>query len=146
MDISQGMHDIAWSRVVDEGFASQVELTVAAVPPLHYADGSFDAVSMSFVLELFPLEQVPIVLAETARVLRTGGRVSIVSMATTTDGESDSFLEHTYKWLHRHFPHIVDCQPIDVAELVREAGYVDIRESRMEIWTLPVAIVLGKKG
>lgn len=146
VDISQGMHDISERRVREAGYASQIELKVAAIPPLPYADESFHAVSMSFVLELFPLEQIPAVLAEIARVLRPAGRVSVVSMATTRDGESDSVLEHTYKWLHKHFPHIVDCQPIDVDNLVRDAGFVDVHESRMEIWTLPVAIVLGKKG
>jgi demethylmenaquinone methyltransferase/2-methoxy-6-polyprenyl-1,4-benzoquinol methylase len=146
VDISQGMYDIASRRVAEAGFASRVELAVAAVPPLSYEDESFDAVSMSFVMELFPLEQIAVLLAEIARVLRPGGRVSIVSMATTTDSENDSVLEYTYKWLHQHFPHIVDCQPIDVVKFVRDAGFVNVQESRMEIWSLPVAIVLGKRS
>jgi ubiquinone/menaquinone biosynthesis C-methylase UbiE len=146
VDISQGMYDVASRHVAESGLAARVELTVAAVPPLPYDDESFDAVSMSFVLELFPLEQIPAVLAEIIRVLRPGGRVSIVSMATTPDGETDSVLEYTYKWLHQHFPHIVDCQPINVVQFVRDAGFVDVQESRMEIWTLPVAIVLGKRS
>lgn len=145
VDISPQMRRIAAGRVEEQGYASRVELKVGAVPPIPYDDESFDAVSITFVLELFPLEQIPAVLAEIARVLRSGGRVSIVSMATTRDGEHDSALERTYKWLHRHFPHIVDCTPIDVAGFVRDAGFMESQESRMEIWTLPVAIVVGKK-
>lgn len=145
VDISPRMRRVAARRIEEQGYASRVELKVGAIPPIPYNDASFDAVSMSFVLELFPLEQIPAVLAEIARVLRPRGRVSIVSMATARDGEHDSLLEHTYKWLHRHFPHIVDCQPINVAKLVRDAEFTDIEESRMEIWTLPVAIVLGKR-
>ncbi|MEO8166149.1 MAG: hypothetical protein ABI619_12210, partial [Betaproteobacteria bacterium] len=48
------------------------------------------------------------------RVLKPGGRFGTVSMATTPPGQTDSLLERTYKWMHEHFPHIVDCQPIDV--------------------------------
>lgn len=143
VDISQKMHDIAARKVDDAGLSDRVTLKVAAVPPLPFEDHHFDAAVMSFVLELFPLEEIPEVLADIARVLKPGGRLVVVSMATTREGEPDSVLERTYKWLHHHFPHIVDCQPIDVAGLVSAAGYENIDEFRMEIWTLPVAVVRG---
>jgi len=145
VDIAPKMRDVAQHRVTKESLADRIDLSVAAIPPLPYDDAAFDGVFLSFVLELFPLVEIVGVLREIDRVLRPGGRVCVVSMATTRDDESDSFLEKTYKWLHHHFPHIVDCQPIDVVNKVRAAGYDDVEETRMDIWTLPVATVVGWK-
>ncbi|NQV27178.1 MAG: methyltransferase domain-containing protein [Rhodopirellula sp.] len=146
VDISQGMCDVAERRVNAENVNQQVELIVTAVPPLPFDDRLFDAVSMSFTLELFPLDEIPAVLAEVRRVLRPGGRLSIVSMATTREGEHDSVLERTYKWMHQHFPHFVDCQPIDAAGFVRNSGFVDVNETRLEIWTMPVAVINASRS
>ena len=144
VDISQGMHDVAWRRVQEAGVADRVTLCVAEVPPLPYNDDSFDAVTMSFTLELFRLEVIPTVLSEARRVLRAGGRLGVVSMAITPEGERDSVLERTYKWMHRHFPHIVDCQPIDAVRLVEEAGFRVTRRVDMTIWTMPVVALVGE--
>ncbi|MBI1313564.1 methyltransferase domain-containing protein [bacterium] len=146
VDISQGMHDLAARHVADAGLADNVELAVAAVPPLPYSDASMDGVTMSFTLELFPLDQIPVVLTEIHRVLRPGGRLSVVSMATVKDGQHESLLEQAYKWLHLHFPHFVDCQPIDVFQFVSNAGFVNVDEKRIEIWTLPVALITARKS
>jgi len=93
---------------------------------------------MSFTLELFPEPTIPAVLAECARVLRPGGRLGVVAMSLPPEGQAESALSHTYRWLHRHFPHIVDCQPIDALELVRRAGFEVGAVERMSIWSLPV--------
>jgi demethylmenaquinone methyltransferase/2-methoxy-6-polyprenyl-1,4-benzoquinol methylase len=106
----------------------------------------FDAAFTSFTLELFPLDDIPVVLAEIRRVLRDGGRLGVVSMATVKQGERASLLEKTYVWMHRHFPHIVDCQPIDVAQCLADAGFDVQDEIDMEIWTMPVRAVLGVEG
>ena len=137
------MRDVAWQRVQEAGVGDRVALRVAEIPPVPYVDGSFDAVTMSFTLELFPWDVIPAVLAEVRRVLRSGGRLGIVAMSTTPDGERDSFLERTYKWMHRHFPHIVDCQPIDAARFVEEAGFRVVRRADMTIWTMPVVALVG---
>jgi hypothetical protein len=44
-------------------------------------------------------------------------------MATPPPGETESALTYTYKWLHRHFPHIVDCEPIDAPARIVAAGF-----------------------
>ncbi len=143
VDISAGMETVAQKRVDEAGLTERVSLSVADVPPLDYADGEFDVVSMSFTLELFALNLIPTVLQEIRRVLKPGGRMGTVSMALSKPGEQDSALEKTYKWMHQHFPHIVDCQPIAAEGLMREAGF-EIQDSEtMEIWTMPVAVVVG---
>ena len=99
---------------------------------------------MSFTLELFPLEVIPAVLSECRRVLKPGGRLGVVSMATVPPGEHESALERTYVWMHTHFPHIVDCQPIPLEDLVVQAGFTLEQSERIELSTMPVAMVVAK--
>ena len=89
------------------------------------------------------MNDIPAVLAEVARVLKSGGRLGVVSMATVQEGEKASALEKTYVWMHQHFPHIVDCQPIDVVELVEGAGLQVQEKVEMTIWTMPVRCVVA---
>lgn len=143
IDVSDGMRDVAAARVQEAGLADRVQLVAGPTPPLPYADGQFDAVSLSFTLELFPLPEIPAVLAEIKRVLRPGGKLGVVSMAVTRAGERESLLEHVYKWMHLHFPHIVDCQPIDAREAVAGAGFRLVHDAELKIWSMPVAVVVG---
>ena len=143
MDVSEGMAREARRRLEAEGLADRVELHVGAAPPLPFADASFDIASASFTLELFPEATLPAVLAELQRVLRRSARLGVVAMASPLDGQQESQLSHTYRWLHRHFPHIVDCQPIEVERLLTDAGFELRAQERMSIWTLPVAILVG---
>ncbi|MEQ8856048.1 class I SAM-dependent methyltransferase [Gimesia sp.] len=143
VDISDGMQKVSEKRVAEAGLADRVKLSVANTPPLPFEDNTFDAVSMSFTLELFPLVTIPEVLQEIRRVLKPGGRLGVVSMALTQAGEKDSILEKTYKWMHQHFPHIVDCQPIDAIGYLKESGFEIKEENNLEIWTMPVAVLVG---
>jgi len=145
IDISEGMRDVAAKRVAEAGLADRVELTVGEVPPLPYDDNRFDVVSLSFTLELFPLESIPAVLTEIRRVLKDGGRLGVVSMATVLPGEKDSALEITYKWMHRHFPHIVDCQPIEAERFIGDSGLMIQQQERLSLFTMPVAVVVAQK-
>jgi demethylmenaquinone methyltransferase/2-methoxy-6-polyprenyl-1,4-benzoquinol methylase len=146
VDISAGMRDVAQQRIDQHDLNPRVTLRVGQVPPLPYDDNSFDAVAMSFTLELFPLDVIPAVLREIRRVLRPGGRLGVVSMATTKPGERDSLLEQTYKWMHEHFPHIVDCQPIDVEHFLADAGFGMEKIDRLSIFTMPVVAAVGSSA
>ena len=143
IDISSGMRDVAQNRLAAAGVEAIVELQVGAVPPLPMESGLFDAVTMSFTLELFPLATIPIVLSECRRVLKPDGRLGVVSMATVEGGQDPSLLERTYVWMHRHFPHIVDCQPIPLEEMLAKAGFRLGKSERIDLFTMPVAIVVA---
>jgi len=146
LDVSQGMLDVAQKKVDDAGLSGVVGLVLGDAVSLPFGDGEFDAVFMSFTLELFSEEDLPKVLSECKRVLKPGGRICSVSMATVKEGDPESFLEKTYKWFHRHFPHIVDCRPINLKSLLKEAGFTIVEEKRMEIWTMPVSATLATAG
>lgn len=50
-----------------------------------------------------------------------------------------------YKWLHRRLPHVVDCQPIDVPRLLRDAGFRIVAVHTATIWELPVIAAVAEK-
>lgn len=144
IDISPGMRDVAEQRVRSVNAGAPIDLRVAAVPPIPFDDAAFDAALMAFTLELFPDDTLPGVLGEVRRILRPGGRLAVVSMTLGTDEQRHRMPERIYTWMHRHFPHIVDCRPIDVERLIAEARFTTVRVERLEIWGLPVAACLAR--
>lgn len=142
VDVSQGMLDIAEKTVQASGRGDQItELRLGDAKQLPYKSGSFDAVFSSFTLELFSETEIPVVLGEISRVLRPGGRLGVVSMH---DDNGNTAMIDLYRFLHRHFPHIVDCQPIDVRSYLERAGFGIIAAEGVSIWGLPVLAIVGR--
>ncbi len=145
VDISPGMMAVAQRKLRKAKPAAPVDLRLADARQLPFAGAAFDVAYSSFTLELFSDGDIPRVLAELRRVLRGGGRLGIVAMAKPATGDAVSFLERTYEWLHRHFPHFVDCRPIDVGGALSAGGFLVVRKTDLEICTLPVAAVAAIK-
>jgi len=95
-------------------------------------------------MELFPDDAIPTVLREVRRTLRAGGRLAGVSMVHGTEEQRHGVPERIYVWMHRHFPHIIDCRPIDVELWLIQAGFTIARVEQLEIWRLPVAAILAQ--
>jgi demethylmenaquinone methyltransferase/2-methoxy-6-polyprenyl-1,4-benzoquinol methylase len=142
IDISEGMLAVASQRVAGAGIADRVELSLGDARNLKFGDEQFDAAFMSFTLELFDETGIPCVLGEIQRVLRPAGRLAVVTMSRE---EHDNAMTDIYVWMHRHFPHFVDCQPIAARDCIERAGFTVERVAKMAIWSLPVAIVLARK-
>jgi demethylmenaquinone methyltransferase/2-methoxy-6-polyprenyl-1,4-benzoquinol methylase len=140
VDISPGMMAVAHLRV-RSAHLPNVVLTIGDASALCFRSNVFDAVFMSFTLELFE-STMPTVLAEVWRVLRTDGRVGIVAMAET--GQTNAMID-LYEWLHRHWPHFIDCRPIDVAGRLQAAGFQASTPHATTIWSLPVVAAVGFK-
>jgi demethylmenaquinone methyltransferase/2-methoxy-6-polyprenyl-1,4-benzoquinol methylase len=145
IDISSGMLAVTQKKLAGQNLPAPLDLLIGDARTVPWPDESFDAVYTSFTLELFPEQDISTVLKEVRRVLKTNGRVGVVSMATVKAGQSPSVLERTYIWMHRHFPHLVDCRPIDPAALIKAAGFTVKKTIDLEIWTMPVAVVVGEK-
>jgi len=119
----------------------QVELINIDAVHLPFTDDFFDAVFMSFTLELFDTPEIPKIVSECYRVLKKGGRIGIVSLSK----KNDTGMSRMYEWFHGLFPKILDCRPIFVEEALNEAGFTTQEASLISIWGLPVEIIVGKK-
>jgi demethylmenaquinone methyltransferase/2-methoxy-6-polyprenyl-1,4-benzoquinol methylase len=73
IDLSRGMLRAARRKILQPGDARQSFFEQVDAVRLPFAPASFDAVFMSFVLELFDTPEIPLVLAECCRVLSLPG-------------------------------------------------------------------------
>ena len=143
LDISDGMLAIARGRMQQEGLAERVDLHLGDAAKLDFIEAdSLDGIFMSFTLELFDNPEIPRVLQECQRILKSGGRLAVVSMTKTTPPGA---AVRIYEWFHEHMPDYADCRPIFARQALEQSGFTiqDVRVSSM--WGLPVEIVLGKK-
>jgi ubiquinone/menaquinone biosynthesis C-methylase UbiE len=142
LDISSGMHRVAQRRVERTGLADRVNLVVGDGVGLPFADRSFDAVFASFVVELFSSADIPAVLGGCRRVLRPGGRLVVVGLASQ---EPPGALARAYAWGHARAPRLLDCRPIPIRAFVERSGLRPTREIRRSLFGLPVAAVRAER-
>jgi ubiquinone/menaquinone biosynthesis C-methylase UbiE len=147
IDLSRGMCRAAHSRIADDRtrrtFPRRSAVICADAVRLPLARGGFDAVFMSFALELFDESDMRSVLAECRRVLTPCGRLCVVAMAEPV---RRSLMTCLYAWAHARFPAAVDCRPIAVSQVLATGGFRVRRTARLSLWGLPVEVALAHAG
>lgn len=134
-DLSAGMLAVAKEkRVARTG--GQLALVRADALSAPFGSRVFDAVLLSFTLELFSAEDMFVLLAQVRRLLVNGGRLVVVSLSR----HRSTPLRQAYEWMHAQWPAWIDCRPIDVERVLEEAGYRIQRLERESLWGLPVAM------
>ena len=138
VDLSQRMLAETRIRVEKSGLGARISLLCGDGARLPVKPASVDLLLMSFTLELFDTPEIPQVLAECQRVLRSGGRMGVVSLSREPAG----WPVRLYEWCHARWPSAVDCRPIYAQQMLKEAGFVVSQVRREVMWGLPVEIVL----
>ncbi|AKB37071.1 2-heptaprenyl-1,4-naphthoquinone methyltransferase [Methanosarcina siciliae C2J] len=139
IDISEKMCEITRLKVEKAGFSKWVQLINGDALSLPFSDSSFNAIFMSFTLELFDTPEIPLVLKECQRVLKKEGRLCVVAMKQNYDPTP---MLKLYEWAHRNFPNYVDCRPIFVREMLEEASFHILDTAEFSSWELPVEVVV----
>ena len=140
IDLSEGMLHVASERLRKSEMSKRVELHCGDATHLSFPDSVFDAVFMSFVLELFDTPELPLVLRECQRVLKRTGRIGIVALA-----KKDKPAVRLYEWFHVRFPAYVDCRPIYARQSVEDAGLRVADMKEMVMWGLPVDVIIAER-
>lgn len=141
LDLSPGMLRMAHNRLASAGMLRRVNLIEGDGARLPYKSESFIAVFLSFTLELFDTPEIPLVLAECRRVLKTGGRLGVVALLKS---ERPGPIERLYEWIHAKIPAYVDCRPMDAQGMIQAAGFSLEKRQVRSMWGLPVIIVTAR--
>lgn len=138
VDLSDGMCKIAKQKIEENQLKERTLLSLADGVTLPFCQDYFDAVFMSFTLELFDTVEIPLVLDECRRILKTSGRIVNLSLSKSIEPGP---AENIYEWFHARLPVLIDCRPIFPMELIASAGFkINIRE-QMKMWGLPLEII-----
>jgi len=142
IDISPGMLEVTRKKLIKAKLMDRVELRCGDATNLPFDDSFFDAAFMSFTLELFDTWEIPKVLEEIKRTLKTGGRVGIVSLSKSY---GESMLLRLYEWTHRQWPRYLDCRPIYVEDSLKEADFNIVSSEKAFLAGLPLEIIVATR-
>ena len=143
IDISAGMLEVTKRRLRKAQLIDRVGLCRGDAARLPYGDNAFDAIFVSFTLELFDTPEISKVLEEIKRILRPTGRLGIASMSRESGKSAPLRL---YEWAHRKWPRYVDCRPIYLEESLMDAGYRIRRREMTRMVGLPIEIIVATKA
>ena len=143
IDISLHMIERTRKRLEKERLANRAALCCGEATCLSFNDSAFDAVFMSFTLEVIDTPEIPTVLAGIKKVLKPGGRLGIVDMSKE-NGKS-VFLK-LYEWIHNRCPKYLGSRPIYAEQCLIDAGYQIRSKERIKIFRLPAEIIVAIKA
>ncbi len=123
VDLSQGMLQIAKSRIEEAGFKN-FDLKQADARHLPFENNQFDLVYNGYMLDLIPLKDMHPILVEFRRVLKPNGRLVLLNMSKVSS-EKKTLREILYKLLP---PTLVlylagGCRPVLMSDEVKKAGF-----------------------
>ncbi len=135
LDISPVMISQAKERLVKTCYHDRTDLILADALSIPFSENVFDAVLMSFSLELFHEEERRKLLGSISRVLKPRGRICVLCLSS----RSKSVMRDIYETIQERFPDHIDCVPIDVVEELESMGYTIGSHREDVLYGLPVS-------
>lgn len=144
VDLSPKMLQRARQLVKAAGYAN-IALREADARQLPFPDDTFDVLYNSYMLDLMPLRDMPLVLNEFKRVLKPGGHLVLVNLSKKN--------ESSYTWWERVYTHLPGplvpyvfggCRPVLVEGLVKDAGFCEVRREFVP-HVMPSEIVTARR-
>jgi len=142
IDISEGMIQKTMKKVRRKKTSSSVQLICGDAATLPFISRFFDGILISFTIELFEKTEIPKILVECKRALHASGRLCIISLSN----RKTNLMVRSYEWFHRRFPKMIDCRPIPIRDFITAADFRIINIVEMNMWGLPVDVILAKKN
>ena len=145
VDLSPKMLEKARRLVQSAGYTN-VDLREADARQLPFPGAAFDVLFNSYMFDLLPLEDMPIVLGEFRRVLRAGGRLALVNMSKR-EAAVRTWSERFYTWLPgRLVPYLMGgCRPVLMENLVQGSGFSEVRREFIDQF-IPSEIITATKA
>jgi ubiquinone/menaquinone biosynthesis C-methylase UbiE len=140
IDLSKGMIHKSQRKVSRARLASRINLQIGDAVGLPYKSNCFNAMFMSFTLEIFNSSEIPHILAEIKRVLIPGGRLVVVALE-----KKNIRAVNIYEWFHFQMPSVVDCCPINLRETLETAMFIPVNSVEKSMWGLPISVMLARK-
>ncbi len=142
VDLSARMLHRTQQAVTRAGYRN-VDLHQGDARDLPFADRSFDVVFNSYMLDLIPLADIPVVLGEFRRVLTDDGRLVLVNMSR---GLRLTRWEKLYRATPaRLVPYLYGgCRPVLIEQPALDAGFRNIRREFVA-GAIPSEVVIARK-
>lgn len=94
---------------------------------LPFGDRRFDRLFSAYTLDLLPIDDLPIAMAEIRRVVRPGGRVVLINLTEGVEWTSRIFIA-AWKRIYRLHPQSVGgCRPQQLAPVLERTGFTVVR-------------------
>lgn len=126
VDLSPKMLEKARHLVNSAGYTN-IDLREADARQLPFPDSMFDVLYNSYMLDLIPLKDMPVILSEFRRVLKPGGRLVLVNMSKK-EGSGRTLWERLYLRLPARWqPYLLGgCRPVLMEGPVKQAKFSEI--------------------
>lgn len=131
-------------RVTKAGYAN-IDLQEADARSLPFPDATFDVLFNSYMFDLLPLGDMPVVLGEFHRVLKSGGRLVLVNMSKEFP-DKRTWWEGLYEMIPSRWAAYLlgGCRPVLMEPFVREVGFCEVKREFIR-GLLPSEIVTARK-
>jgi demethylmenaquinone methyltransferase/2-methoxy-6-polyprenyl-1,4-benzoquinol methylase len=125
VDLSTRMLQLANKKMHQAGFTN-MDLREADCRELPFEENTFDVLYNGYMLDLIPLADLGLVVAEFKRVLKPGGRLILLNMSKAD--EKNTRQETLYTRLPASFVlyFFGMCRPVLMEGLVKDAGFTQV--------------------